>query len=557
MNDDIKHELPIPENEQERLKALDRYTIVDTLPEEEYDAITKLASYICQVPIALITLIDLKRQWFKSKVGIEVSETPRSISFCQYAIMGSDILEIPDLQQDPRFSSNPAVTTYSHIRFYAGAPLITPDGYALGTLCVLDTKPNVLSAEQRSALQTLAKSVVAQLVLREQKTKLVEEKEKAVQSARVKEQFLANMSHEIRTPLNGIMGLTNLLLASPLSGEQHTFLTYIKSSADNLLGIVNDILDFSKIESGSITLQAVPFNLRQLFERLIELFNSKADQKGLQLVASYADEIPDTLTGDPVRLQQILTNIIDNAIKFTESGKVTVSVDKHSQDEQKVTLLFTVQDTGIGIAEDKLTDIFESFTQADNKNNRKYGGTGLGLAIAKRLVDAQGGKIWINSIPDEGSSCQIVLSFPIARQPENPAAALPEPTLKTIRVLVAEDNEVNQLIIGKVLKDAKFKLIFASDGEQVLKELARQEFDVILMDIQMPGMDGLEAIKRIRNSPEPYHTIPIIALTAHVQKEETEQYIIAGATDCLPKPFQPHVLISRIEQLANFPTNLK
>ncbi|MDO1447906.1 ATP-binding protein [Rhodocytophaga aerolata] len=551
MNNDIKNELPIPENEQERLEALNIYSILDTLPEEEYDAITKLASYICQVPIALISLIDRNRQWFKSRVGMEVPESPRSISFCQYAIMGSDILEIPDLQQDKRFATNPSVTTYPHIRFYAGAPLITPDGYALGTLCILDTKPHTLHAEQRNALQTLAKSVVTQLVLREQKKKLEEEKEKALQSARVKEQFLANMSHEIRTPLNGIMGLTNLLLASQLSGEQHTFLTYIKSSADNLLGIVNDILDYSKIESGSMALQAVPFSLQQLFKRVIELFSAKADQKGLQLIASYADEIPDTLIGDPVRLQQVLSNIIDNAVKFTESGKITVSVDKHSQDEQQITLLFTVQDTGIGIAEDKVKDIFESFTQADNKNNRRYGGTGLGLAIAKRLVEAQGGKIWLSSQPGKGTNCQLLLSFPMGTHSEHRATSQSQQTEKIIRVLVAEDNEVNQLIIGKVLRDGKFRLTFATNGGQVLEQLSQQAFDIILMDIQMPGMDGFEAIKRIRNSTEAYHSIPIVALTAHVQKEEIQEYIVAGANDCLPKPFQPDVLISRIEQLTS------
>lgn len=176
MINDSMNELPIPENERERLKALEEYTILDTLPEEEYDAITKLASFICQVPIALISLIDLNRQWFKSKVGLDVTETPRSISFCQYAIMGEDVMEIPDVQQDTRFSKNPLVIGDPNIRFYAGAPLITPDGYALGTLCVIDTKPKKLSPEQMEAMHTLADSVVTQLVLRDQKKKLEEEK---------------------------------------------------------------------------------------------------------------------------------------------------------------------------------------------------------------------------------------------------------------------------------------------------------------------------------------------------------------------------------------------
>jgi two-component system, sensor histidine kinase len=217
MNNHVKNEWPVPENEQSRLQALERYTVMDTLPEEEYDAITELASYICQVPMALISLIDENRQWFKSRVGVEVNEMPRDISFCQYAIMGESFLEVADLQQDKRFSANPLVTGEPHIRFYAGTPLLTPDGYAVGTLCVLDTEPRKLSLQQKQALQTLARSVVMQLVLKDQKKRIEEEKEKACQSVKVKEQFLANMSHEIRTPLNGIVGLTNLLMASQLT----------------------------------------------------------------------------------------------------------------------------------------------------------------------------------------------------------------------------------------------------------------------------------------------------------------------------------------------------
>jgi signal transduction histidine kinase/CheY-like chemotaxis protein len=547
MNNHVKNEWPVPENEQGRLQALERYTVMDTLPE----AITELASYICQVPMALISLIDENRQWFKSRVGVEVNEMPRDISFCQYAIMGESFLEVADLQQDKRFSANPLVTGEPHIRFYAGTPLLTPDGYAVGTLCVLDTEPRKLSLQQKQALQTLARSVVMQLVLKDQKKRIEEEKEKACQSVKVKEQFLANMSHEIRTPLNGIVGLTNLLMASQLTEEQHTFLSHIKSSADNLHRIVNDILDYSNIESGNIHLQAVPFSISQLFHTVIQLYSARAGQKGLQLAASFSGDIPDTLTGDPARLQQVLGNVIDNAIKFTESGRVTVRVSKHTQHGQKVALLFTVQDTGIGIPEDRLAAIFESFTQADNKNNRSYGGTGLGLAIAKRLVDAQGGKIWINSKQDEGSTCQIILSFPLAAQQDTKVTHLYPPPPESIRVLVAEDNEVNQLIIGKVLRNARFHLTFASNGEQVLEKLSQHNFDLILMDIQMPGMDGFEAIQHIRNSQQPYQAIPIIALTAHTKEEDRQQYLAAGANDCLPKPFQPGMLISRIEELAN------
>lgn len=552
MNDDSKNAFPVPDNEQERLNALEQYNILDTLPEEAYDSITKLASYICQVPIAFISLIDANRQWFKSKVGFDVPQMHRSNSFCQYAIMGEDILEISDLKQDKRFATSPLVSGEAGIRFYVAAPLITPDGFALGTLCMLDTKPKKLSKDQMEAIHTLATSVVTQLVLRDQKKKLEEEKDKALQSARVKEQFLANMSHEIRTPLNGIMGLTNLLLASHLTDEQHTYLKYIKNAADNLLGIVNDILDYSKIESGSLTLQSVPFSISQLFESMIQFFTDKAEQKGLEMEASLSQDIPDMLTGDPGRLKQVLSNILDNAIKFTESGKVVFHIHKEWQDSQKITLLFKVTDTGIGIPEEKLSVIFESFTQVNNENSRKYGGTGLGLAIAKRLVDAQAGKLWISSKENEGSTCQVLLSFPIVA---NTLVQKPGVYSKAggpvIRVLVAEDNEVNQLIINKVLKRNEFDVTMASNGKLLLEELGKHSFNIILMDIQMPDMDGFEAIKYIRNSAEPYKDIPIIALTAHTSKEEMQKFLTAGANHCISKPFQPDILISKIEELVN------
>jgi signal transduction histidine kinase/ActR/RegA family two-component response regulator len=486
-------------------------------------------------------------------VGIDVPETPRSISFCQYAIMGSDIMEIPDAQYDNRLSTNPLVTGDPGIRFYAGAPLVTPDGFALGTLCVIDTEPKKLKQAQIEALQTLAKSVVTHMVLRDQKKKLEEEKERALQSVKIKEQFLANMSHEIRTPLNGIMGLTNLLLTSRLSEEQHAFLKHIKNSADNLLIIVNDILDFSKIESGKLTLESVSFSLSQLFESTIGLFKNKAEQKGLQLVASLSRDIPDLVVGDPVRVTQVLNNLTDNAIKFTESGKVSIRIHPHAQSERAITLLFTVQDTGIGIPENKMSAIFESFTQANNDTTRKYGGTGLGLAISKRLVEAQGGKLWVHSKENEGTTFQVLLSFPIASRQQTPDKGVaPEADSSgNIRVLVAEDNEVNQLIISKVLKARKFDVTIASNGQIALEELQKKDYDIVLMDIQMPVMDGYEAISFIRSSQASYQHVPIIALTAHAIKEEIEKCLAAGANDHVAKPFQPDDLAGKIEKLVD------
>jgi CheY-like chemotaxis protein len=271
------------------------------------------------------------------------------------------------------------------------------------------------------------------------------------------------------------------------------------------------------------------------------------------LSASVSEDIPDTLLGDPIRLSQILNHLVDNAIKFTESGKVTVSINKESQTGNSVRLLFAIQDTGIGIPEDKFASVFESFTQANNDTPRKYGGTGLGLAISKRLIETQGGKIWVNSRENQGSSFQFQLSFTIAthKTADNHVSNAEESTSTSIKVLVVEDNEVNQLIINRVLKARNYQVSMASNGQQAINQLESNYFDIVLMDIQMPVMDGYDAIQYIRNSGKPFQHIPIIALTAYAIKSEIEKCMDAGANDFVSKPFQANDLINKIEQLAN------
>jgi CheY-like chemotaxis protein len=271
------------------------------------------------------------------------------------------------------------------------------------------------------------------------------------------------------------------------------------------------------------------------------------------MVASLSADIPQVLMGDPVRLNQVLNNLVDNSIKFTESGQVAVSITRESQHNNQVSLLFTIQDTGIGIPEDKMTAIFESFTQANNDITRKYGGTGLGLAIAKRLVEAQGGKLWLKSEPNAGTTFYVELSFPVAADDsaQHQAADSGVSSDNTIRVLVAEDNEVNQLIISKVLQAKKLQVTLVSDGQQTLDELQQNDYDIVLMDIQMPGMDGYTAIKQIRSSQQSFNHIPIIALTAHAIKAEIEKCMAAGANDHVSKPFQAEDLVAKIENLVS------
>jgi signal transduction histidine kinase len=407
---------PIPENEAERLEALRRYQILDTKSDPVFDDLAALASYICGTPIALVSLVDSDRQWFKAKVGIGASETPRDISFCGHTILANDTLVIEDALADSRFADNPLVTTDPKIRFYAGAKLTTSDGYALGSLCVIDRVPRKLTSAQKEALQALSRQAVAQMeyqrnVLemaeiiadRKQTEELKAANQIAQAASRSKSEFLANISHELRTPLNGIIGMTELVLDSDLTSEQRENLDVVKSSADSLLSLVNHILDFSEIESGKAGPEAAEYGLRDILNEIVELTAPRARAKGLRLVCHMRPDAPDVLIGDPERLRQIIGHLISNAIKFTERGEIVIEMGAEMPLRDGILLHCSVADTGIGIPAEKQQSIFDVFTQGDGSATRIHGGVGLGLTISSRLVQKMGGRIWVDSELGSGS----------------------------------------------------------------------------------------------------------------------------------------------------------
>lgn len=927
--------LPIPDNEKGRLAALKEYNILDSLPEEEFDRLTKLVSVVCGVPISLITLLDEERQWFKSNVGLEGTETLRSESFCQFAIMDDALMEVQDTSHDERFRDNPLVTGPPHIRFYAGYPLIDPNGFALGSLCVIDREPKKLNQNQQAVLEILAKEVVSQIVARKEReilknyeslflesvdlicvagtdgyykkinpafkatlgwdekvllenpflgfvhpddikpttdevqklnegkktlhftnriitqdgnykviqwistpdvksgniyafgrditeinkvqnelmelsefqkkilngtnyaiistdtdgvittfnrgaelmlgysaeevigkesvvlfhdqnelrkladhlsrtrdrkveagfealitkskagesnaeecsyikkdgTRLTVEvtisslenssnettgylgiakdvttryaaqkalemserrhraffensqslmcthdldgkflsinpagaamlgytlekfdkpglydivlperqkyvdayleeiqkkghstglmqvldkqgkirvwmynnvltefmdgqkyvigngaditqriemeqelqkaKEIAERNAKAKDTFLANMSHEIRTPMNAIIGFTNLLKDTQLSAEQMDYIKSVKMAGENLMGIINDILDFSKIESGHLTIESIPFNLPDLIKNVKNILNQKAVEKNLGFDYTLDPHIPKGLHGDPTRINQILLNLVNNALKFTEVGYVHILASLVEETDSECKVEFRVKDTGIGIPVDKLHTIFERFTQADTDTTRKYGGTGLGLSISKRLIELQNGELHLESSLNSGSTFYFTLPFKKVEASDAEKISSNRTTLlsdRKYKVLLVEDNLLNQRLALKVLEKFGFQPELAVNGKVAIEKLKKERFDVILMDLQMPELDGYQTTTHLRQ--ELKLTTPIVAMTAHSLVGERDKCIEIGMNDYVPKPFIPKELFNTIITLA-------
>ena len=535
---------PLPENELQRLAALKRYHILDTLPDNAFDDATKLVSYICGVPIAHISFIDEDRQWFKSEIGIGVSEVPREISFCNYTILDTEIVEINDTHINETFKDDPNVTGGFNVRFYAGVPLTTPDGYNIGTLCAIDHVVKELNENQRNALSIIAKHVIAQLELGTKNNQLYAQRKIAERAVLARDSFLANMNHEIRTPLNAIIGFTDLLAQTELDDTQRDYIGSVQIAGENLLLIVNDILDLSKIESGNLPIESEPFNLKKTLKHVYSLLKVKV-QKEVEFNLFLDAELPDWVIGDQGRLNQILVNLIGNALKFTNEGEVTVSVKKIEETEDSYSFKFSIKDTGIGIPKDKLETIFERFTQGEESTTRTFGGTGLGLNIVKQLVELQKGEVHVKSTLNRGSEFFFTLSYKKSDAEETAIKTVSKNDLGNLKILLCEDNVLNQKLAKSVINNFGFDLDIAQNGEEGIELLSQKKYDLVLMDLQMPVKDGYQTTEYIRN--EMNSTIPIIAMTAHSLVGEQERCYKVGMNAYVPKPFKQSVLLKAIK----------
>ena len=531
---------PLPDNEDERLAELLSYDVLDTEAEQLFDDLTTLASQICDTPIALISLIDPDRQWFKSRVGLDAEETSREIAFCSHAILQDDVFEIPNASLDPRFHDNPLVTGAPDIRFYAGAPLVSPSGHAIGTLCTIDRKPRKLTESQKTSLQTLSKSVVAHLELKRKNRELE-------RTSQFRSDFLSYVSHEIRTPLNAINTFSRLLEGEAqklkLPESFTTPLSHVTQSGERLLEIVNSVLDIKQIEAGKMRVMPRAVSTHDFFTHLFSLTKIRAEDGGITFTSTIDSSVPDTLFFDDTKFGQVALNLLSNAIKFTSRGKSVSAQVKYKNDK----LIFNVIDQGIGISEEDQKRLFTPFERMENAH--QISGTGLGLNISKRLIELMDGTIKVSSKVNEGTRISVTLPSDVLTANEF-ANAQPQSFVaqinidKSAKVLVVEDHYINQVVIQTLFEKLGVAHAIVSTGEEGVKYVNANPVDLVLMDLNLPGIQGDEATAQIKSiNPE----LPVIALTADAITKPASLYE-KGLDDVLTKPVDSNELVRVLNQ---------
>ena len=534
-----------------RIAALESYAILDTPAEQAFDDLTALAVQVTGQPVALVSLVDEHRQWFKSRQGLDAVETPRDVAFCSVAIRGRAPLVVDNALADGRFAANPLVTGPPHIRSYCGVPLVTAQGHALGTLCVIGYQPRRLSHEQIAALEQLGRQVVAQLELRRTNAELLATREIAERAraesrhlAMAKSNFLAMASHEMLTPLNAVVGLSDLLRHRLTDGDDQAMCAEIHASGRHLETLLTGMIDLSILDAGNVSLAADELVIATEIDHVLDALQPLARSKDLPLVRERAPGAPSVLIGDSNRLRQILSHLVDNAIKFTTRGAIRVRWRDDSLADGAPAVRVDVIDTGAGMGAADAARLFERFSSRDPAAPAVEPGLGLGLAITRLLVSAMGGTLGLDSQPGRGTTFTVILPQARRRRAPPPAKVCAGATpLAGWRVLVVDDNDVNRMLACRLLGKLGCEAIVADNGEAALA-VDPERYDCVLMDCQMPVMDGLSATRAMRARELQTGALrkPILAVTASVLSTERCHCREAGMDECISKPLNLELL---------------
>ena len=437
-------------------------------------------------------------------------------------------------------------------KVWLGVPLRV-ENEIIGVMCLQDyNRADKFTQDDLNMLEFIANQIAVAIQKRTMLDNLIVARQKAEDAALAKQQFMSTMSHEIRTPLNEVIGISNLLMQTNPNPDQSDLIKTLRFSANHLMTLVNDVLDFNKMESGKIVFEQTQFSLTDFLDEIKRSYSFRANEKKLEFSIIKNSNVPTEVTGDQIRLNQILSNLLSNALKFTLKGSITVMVEELERKNNQSRLKFIVRDTGIGIPKEKHLEIFDSFTQASADTTRRFGGTGLGLAICKKLIELQGGSITLESAPDKGSSFIFELSFGVTPGLESMRSSGEAESYKALegkKILVAEDNKINFFVASRFLTGWGVKVSHAENGQIALEMIAKEDYDLILMDLHMPILDGIEASRMIRNSSNPrIKNIPIIALTAAIMSESHDRIEDLNINDYVLKPFKPQDLYERIRK---------
>jgi signal transduction histidine kinase/ActR/RegA family two-component response regulator len=547
-----------PKNEEERIEALKSYEILDTPNEKEFDNLLELASLLLDVPMASITFVDTERQWFKSKIGLDVDETTRKDSFCQYTIQldSSEVLIVEDATLNVLLKDSALVTGKPHIKFYAGVPLVNQDGFSLGTLCVLDNKPHQINEKQKKGLKLIADQILNLLEIRRENLRLYNNSQESLFAFKIKNEFINKLSEEIKTPLNSIFGLADLLISENPREDQYSYLKSLKDSAQQLLStiITNDLLDISDIKEGSIIFEQIDFNVIELVSLVKNSFSKKATQKNLIYKVRYDDDIPNYITGDPLRLSQVLSILVSNAIKNTRKGKVIVSLETKTICNEETEIEFKIEDTGTGINREIVDYIYDAKIQASIDLNRKVEGSGIGLFVAKKILKLQNSELILETEIEKGSIFSFRLKFGIPHKTDVLRKLYKvvddNKNLNYInkRILLVEDDEINTIIIKKILEKNSLTVDIVNNGQSAIEKARNFKYDLILMDINMPILNGYDATNAIRGFDK---QVPILALTATTLFGIKDKAMNMGMNDILYKPLNSKELLEKLEYYFN------